>query len=112
MRNYSIRSMYAKLRKRFLQVARDAQRAAFDREAELALIYPEWKPKEGEGPVEKWERDFAQSGYITTQKGRMACRLPENIEQVAGSWSAKTSDTTRVRLITRESRPHDRPVKS
>ena len=111
VRDYSVRSMYTTLRRRFLQVARDARRAAYEREAELNLIYPGWEPSEGKGPVEDWKKDFTQPGYVCEQGGSLVCRLPERVEQIEGSWAASAPDTTRLRLLTHADRPRDRPVK-
>ena len=103
--------MYAALQKRFLQVARDTQRAAYEREAELQITYPGWEPSEGEGPVEDWKKDFIQPGYVDVHQGKVICRLPENIEQITGSWAAQAPEKVRVRLLTHETRPRSRPVK-
>ena len=59
-----------------ISIARWTHRKAYAWEDHLRILHPDWQPKEGEGPVAEWVKEWVASNFFSETDGGIQCCLP------------------------------------
>ena len=62
----STEEMYKKVRAQLCETARITRQREMKWEERLRILHPGWKPKEGEGPMAEWTKEWVASGSKQT----------------------------------------------
>ena len=54
-------------------------------EERLGILHPGWEPKEGEGPVAEWLKEWVASGFFSEAADGLSCHLPMQCSDVRGA---------------------------
>ena len=68
--------IYTRARDELQCVARWTRRKAYAWEDHLRILHPDWQPKEGEGPVAEWVKEWVASKFFSETDGGIQCCLP------------------------------------
>ena len=84
-------AIHAHARDQLTRIAHWTRQKAYDREDHLRILHPGWQPKEGEGPVAEWEKEWIASGFFDDDMTGLTCCLPaiSGDVQSAGSESCE-----------------------
>ena len=77
--------IYEYARTELIKTAGWTRRAAVEQENHRCILNPGWKPKEGEGPVAKWTKEWIASNFFTMTPRGLQCQLPESVGEVQGA---------------------------
>ena len=91
--------VYGSVRRELLEVAQWTHQRAVKLEERLRIMRPEWRPKEGEGPVMEWEKAWVASGFVDWRKGELVCRMAESSRGVRGAAVNSTHAKAVARMV-------------
>ena len=78
--------VYEEAMSRLSQVAEWSKRGAVELETRLRILHPGWQPKEGEGPVDQWAKEWIKSGFFDeTGDGRLECNMEQKPARIHGA---------------------------
>ena len=83
--------IYAHVREALCHVAHWTRRKAHEWEDHLRILHPKWEPKEGEGPVNEWRKEWVASGFFDETIGGLVCCLPMRCCDVLGAEVNRTA---------------------
>jgi ribonuclease HI len=77
--------IYEQTRGQLNAIAQWTRRIARDQETHLRILHPKWQPKEGEGPMAEWTKEWVASGLFAETPRGLRCWLPESVREVKGA---------------------------